>query len=159
MAIFVDTKKEAFDLVHDPTKLLSLLFSKYGEIEEDFNDLNINQILYNKSSHFNVIFKENLISNFLDEFLKRFYSFDESLIRIPKLSEYYKNYHLFFCKPFFSDFKFSSLMHKFNDNKAENFYKKNMKIKHLKVKIKIVRLKALIILLIIKRFLIKKLEM
>ena len=64
MAIFVDTKKEAFDLVHDPTKLFSLLFSKYGEIEEDFNDLNINQIVYNKSSHFNVVFKEHLITNF-----------------------------------------------------------------------------------------------
>ena len=46
MSIFeVDTKKEAFNLVHDPTKLLSLLYSKYGDIEEDFNDLYTNQIL------------------------------------------------------------------------------------------------------------------
>ena len=126
MSIFeVDTKKEAFNLVHDPTKLLSLLYSKYGDIEEDFNDLYINQILYNKSSHFNIIFKEYLISDFIEEFLKRFYSFDESLVRIPKLSEYYKNYHLFFCQPFFTDFKFSSLMHTYGDNKAEIFYKNN----------------------------------
>ena len=46
MSIFeVDTKKEAYNLVHDPTKLLSLLYSKYGDIEEDFNDLYTNQIL------------------------------------------------------------------------------------------------------------------
>ena len=126
MSIFeVDTKKEAFNLVHDPTKLLSLLYSKYGDIEEDFNDLYTNQILYNKSSHFNIIFKEYLISDFIEEFLKRFYSFDESLVRIPKLSEYYKNYHKFFCQPFFIDFKFSSLMHTYGDNKAEIFYKNN----------------------------------
>ena len=32
----VDTKKEAFKLVHDPTKLLSLLYLKYGDIEEEY---------------------------------------------------------------------------------------------------------------------------
>ena len=29
----VNTKLEAYNLVHDPTRLLSLLFSKYGDIE------------------------------------------------------------------------------------------------------------------------------
>lgn len=60
------------------TKLLSLLYQKYGE--EDCNDLYLNQILYNKSSHYNILFKEYLISDFIDEFFKRFYLFDESLV-------------------------------------------------------------------------------
>ena len=31
-----NTKLEAYWLIHDPTRLITLLFSKYGEIEKDF---------------------------------------------------------------------------------------------------------------------------
>ena len=33
----VDTKKKALKLIYDPTCLLSLLYSKYGDVEEDYN--------------------------------------------------------------------------------------------------------------------------
>ena len=121
----VNTKLEAYKLIHDPCKLLTLLYSKYGDIEEDFNVLYINQIMYNRSSHYNTIFHEFQIEDFIDEFLKRYYYKHESVPRIPKLSEYYKNYHNFFCRPIFRNFKYTNLMHNYGDNKAEVFYKNN----------------------------------
>ena len=69
----IDTKKEAFKLVHDPTKLLSLLYLKYGDIEEEYFLSFTNKLIYNTSSHYNTIFKECQMTISLDEYLKRFY--------------------------------------------------------------------------------------
>ena len=121
----VNTKLEAYKLIHDPVHLLCLLYSKYGDIEEDQNNLYINQILYDKTSHYNVKFKEYQYLDFIDEFLKRFYIIEESLIRIPKLSDYYKNYHNFFCRPTFRNYKICEIMHNYGDIKAEIFYRNN----------------------------------
>ena len=121
----VDTKLEAYNLVHDPTKLLSLLYLKYGDIEEDYYLYYSNKLVYNIPSHFNSIFKELHINNYIDEFLKRRYKTKEAKERIPKLSEYYKNYLLFFCKPTFRNFYIHKLMYKYEERKAEVFYKDN----------------------------------
>ena len=118
----INTKLEAFKLIND---LLSLLYSKYGDIKEDFYSSFINQILYDKNSKFNINYKEIEYNDFIDEFLKRFYRIDESKIRIPKLSEYYKNYHKFFCRPFFRNFTLTTVIRKYGDKKAEIFYKDN----------------------------------
>ena len=40
-----NTKLEAYRLIHDPTRLITLLFSKYGEVEDDLNFFYINQII------------------------------------------------------------------------------------------------------------------
>ena len=32
----VNTKLEAYKLIHDPTRLFNLLYSKYGDIEDDY---------------------------------------------------------------------------------------------------------------------------
>ena len=121
----VNTKLEAYKLIHDPVHLLCLLYSKYGDIEEDQNNLYINQILYDKTSHYNIKFKEYQYLDFIDEFLKRFYFIEESFIRIPKLSDYYKNYHNFFCRPTFRNYKICEIMHNYGDIKAEIFYRNN----------------------------------
>ena len=121
----VDTKMKAYKLVHDPAVLLNLIYSKYGDIEEDFDLLYINQLVYDKSSRYNILFKEFQFLNMDDEFLKRFYQRYESRPRIPKLSDYYKNYHKFFCRPNFKDFIISDLMENYGDDKAELFYKNN----------------------------------
>ena len=60
-----------------------------------------------------------------EEFLKIYYRKYESKPRLLKLSEYYKNYHLFFCRPNFTDFVISDLMENNGDDKAEIFYKNN----------------------------------
>ena len=121
----VDTKKKALKLIYDPTCLLSLLYSKYGDVEEDYDLLMINQIVYDRSSRYNIIFKEYQYIETDEEFLKRWYKLDESINRIPKLSDYYKNYHMFFCRPNFNDFIVSDLIHNYGDDKAELFYKNN----------------------------------
>ena len=121
----VNTKLEAYLLVHNPNKLLRMLSSKYSDIEEDRNFFYINQIFYNKKSALNTLFKEYQYFYNYDDFLKRFYYHDESINRIPKLSDYYKNYYLFFCKPFFRNLKMTKILQSNGNLKAEIFYKNN----------------------------------
>ena len=121
----IDTKFEAFRLIHDPSRLFSLLYSKYGDIEEDYYLLYINQLIYNVPKKFNSNFKEIKYSDFTFEYLKRIYKRKESINRIPKLSDYYKNYHLFFCRPTLRNRKLGALLCDYEDNKAELFYKNN----------------------------------
>ena len=121
----IDTNLEAFKLVYDPTKLLSLLYLKYGDIEDDYYLLYANQLVHNKPSHYNTIFKECQLKNINEEFLKRIYKFHEAKERIPILSDYYKNYHKFFCKPLFRNFYLYELIHVHEEYKAEIFYKNN----------------------------------
>ena len=121
----IDTRKEAYKLIHDPTRLLCLLYSKYGDIDEDYFSLKSNQLIYNRPSHLNAIYKESQYLNSDDEYLKRYYHKYETIQRIPKLSDYYKNYYLFFCKPLFRNFYITELMHNYDENKAEIFYKNN----------------------------------
>ena len=124
----IDTKKEAFKLVHDPTHLLHLLYTKYGDIEEDYYILIINQFLYNKLSHINAIFKENLYINNIKEFLRRKYNKKETKERIPKLSDYYKNYYKYFCRPVLLNYFSANLLHNYYNSKAEIFYRDNYSI-------------------------------
>ena len=121
----INTSLEARKLVKDPGKLLSLLYSKYGDIKEDYYSSFINQIIYKCSSHFNVQFKEMQYNDFIIEFLRRFYRKKEVKERIPNLYEYYKNYHLFYLKPILRNFYLENLMHNYQDKKAEIFYKNN----------------------------------
>ena len=88
----VNTKLKAYKLIHDPVILLNLIYSKYGDIEEDFDLLYINQLIYDKSSRYNILFKEFQYLYNGDEYLKRYYKRNESKPRIPKLSDYYKNF-------------------------------------------------------------------
>ena len=127
----IDTKKKALKLIYDPVCLLSLLYSKYGDVEEDFNCLQINQLIYEASSHYAILFKEfDYLHNF-DEYLKRWYNHRESINRMPKINDYYKNYHKFFCKPNFSDFVVANIMQNYGDEKAELYYKDNFGMSNL----------------------------
>ena len=128
----IDTKLEAYNLIHDPTRLFSLLYSKYGDIEEDYFILSINQFVFNKSTHMNVFYKESKILKDKGEYMHRYYHKKESKKRIPKLNEYYKNYHIFFCKPTFVNFVFSNILKNYEDKKAEIFYKNNYEDSNIK---------------------------
>ena len=48
-----NTSVEAHKLVKDPTKLFSLLFSKYGDVLEEYQTSLINQIIFKCSTHLN----------------------------------------------------------------------------------------------------------
>ena len=96
----INTKLEAYLLIHDPTKLLRLLYSKYVDIEEDYGLLISNQIMYNRPTHLNIYYKEQKAFFDKKEYMRRFYSKKESSSRIEKLNEYYKNYQSFSVKQF-----------------------------------------------------------
>ena len=121
----VNTKLEAYKLIHDPTRLFSLLYSKYGDIEEDYFISYTNQLLFNIPSKFNRKYKESLYINNIQEFLHRYYRKREIKDRIPKLSDYYKNYVLFFCRPFLKQINMRKIVYNYQDKQAEIFYKNN----------------------------------
>ena len=67
----------------------------------------LDALLYSKNCHFIAQFNDFLIWDYIDEFLKREYTLQESLERLPKFSEFYKNYLTFFCTPTFCDIYFN----------------------------------------------------
>ena len=119
------TKIKAYKLIHDPTRLFCLLYSKYGDIEEEYDLFYSNQIVYNEYTHFNTLFKEHLYNSY-EEFIKRFYHYSEIKQRIEKLNEYYYNYLKFFSKPMFVNSFYNKLVNKYYDSKAEIFYVNNL---------------------------------
>src|ERR1700733_7794501 len=104
------------NLIKNPKNINKLLYNKYGDIEEDYNYLFLDALIYSKNCHIFSIYKEYLIWDFVDEFLKRQYKIEESRERLPKISNYYKNYLKFFCNPFFRDFKKNEIIQSFGDN-------------------------------------------
>ena len=80
-----NTSMEAHKLVKDPTKLFALLYSKYGDIIEDYQTSLMNQIIYKCSTHLNIQYQEIRYDNIFLEFLRRFYRKKEVKERIPNL--------------------------------------------------------------------------
>ena len=58
-------------------------------------------LLYNRPTHLVSIFKDEMISDFIDEFLKKFYKKNDSLKKLPQYYEFYTNYQNYFCIPTF----------------------------------------------------------
>ena len=103
---------------------------KYNSTPKYKNTLIISNLINCRSSHFLAIFKDYLITDYVEEFLRRIYSLNESIERIPKLYNYYKNYLQFFCKPTFIDAYSNIIIKNFGDFHAENFYKNNIEKKN-----------------------------
>ena len=62
----------------------------------------------------------------MEEFLRRIYFLNESIQRMPKLYNYYRNYLTFFCKPTFIDQFSNEKIKNYGDLNAECFYKNNI---------------------------------
>lgn len=84
---------------HNPAKNNSLssiiqgnLTQKYSS-NKDFNNLKIvNDLIYNENTHVVSIFKDYLILDDINEFLKRSYTQTEARARLPKLCTFYDKY-------------------------------------------------------------------
>ena len=85
----------------------------------------INDIIDTKTNHFLAVFKDYLITDYIDEFLQRYFSKSECYELIPKFYEYYQNYLKFFCRGFFIDFKANKIIQDYGECQAEFFYNKN----------------------------------
>ena len=107
-------------------KIISKNIQKYNTNSQMKNIMLINNLINCKSSHFLAIFKDYLITDYIEEFLRRIYFLNESIERMPKLYNYYKNYLMFFCKPVFVDSFSNEIIKNYGDLNAECFYKNNL---------------------------------
>ena len=58
----------------------------------------INDLIESKETHFIAIFKDYLISDYQEEFLRRYFIITEINEVMPKFYQYYKNYLNFFLQ-------------------------------------------------------------
>ena len=100
-----------YNIIYDPKKI--------------YNELIMYTLLFNKNTHLVSLFKDYMIYDYAEEFLKRFYSKLETSERLSKFAIFYRNYLSFFCHPCFKNLFFNCLVQKNRERKAELFYKKN----------------------------------
>ena len=125
-------KKSPKYTIKEIEKITNNLFLKtyFPENEYD-NYMNyiMEVLVFNKNCHLVTIFKDFMILDYIDEFLKRYYKNEESKDRIPRFANFYKNYLKFFCKPTFSDFECNEIIQEHSEKKAELYYNQNFKNK------------------------------
>ena len=111
------------------SKSKQILSDKYGtkrnNLKYNYLGVIIDALIYNKNAHIVAVFKDYMIIDYLEEFMRRFYAKKESIQRIPKFSKFYKNYLKFFCSPTLRETFSNELIHDRLEKKAEFFYKKN----------------------------------
>ena len=89
----------------------------------------IDDLIHLKGTHYTSVFKDYLISDFDDEFLRGYFNIEESIKVLPKFYDYYKNYLKFFCKGTFNSFYVNDIIQEYGENKAEVYYNINYKKK------------------------------
>jgi len=99
--------------------------SKYNSTKDDYENILIENIIMNRNIHIVSVLKDFMIYDYKDEFLKRYYSTQESYTRLPIFANYYQNYLKFFCIPLFRELNFNKITQNHGDNKAELYYVKN----------------------------------
>ena len=98
------------------------------------NIMIINDIIETKTNHFLAIFKDYLITDYIDEFLKRPFTKIESEELLPKFYIYYQNYLKFFCRGMFTDFWANKIIQGYGEYQAELYYNNNYGAKDKKQK-------------------------
>ena len=102
-----------------------LNLQKHNSTPNQKNIMLINDLIESKETHFIATFKDYLISDFHEEFLRRYFQYNETKDILPKFYQYYKNYLNFFCKGTFSDFYLNEIMQEYGECQAEFYYNKN----------------------------------
>ena len=136
-----NTKKDIIIRKNFYDKIISNNLAKYNTTQKEKNIMSINNLIKCKGCHYLALFKDYLIADYIDEFLRRIYSKRESIERIPKIYNYYKNYLKFFCKPTFIVSFANNIIKNYGDLNAEYFYKNNLDKKKSKEKGKLLNQK------------------
>lgn len=68
------------------------LSKKYSTNRDYYNLKIVNDLIYNENTHIVSIFKDYLILDDINEFLKRSYNLQETKVRLPKLCSFYDKY-------------------------------------------------------------------
>ena len=103
------------------------LVIKYNILPNEYILMNLENFISAKYCHNLATFKEILIFNYDEEFMKRFYPKKESVKKIPLFSEFYKSYLKFFCFPTLAELKLNDLIEDMVEKKAKAFYNDNYK--------------------------------
>ena len=119
------SEKKTDEIIKVEKYAMKLLTDKYNCTKNKYDSIILYHLINNGNCHLVCEFKEKMIEDFHEEFLKRKYEFSESSIRIPKFASYYKNYQKFFCKPTFNNFSFNKIIQTHGEKMAENYYKIN----------------------------------
>ena len=99
---------------------------------DNYMNLIMEVLVFNKNCHLVTIFKDFMILDYVDEFLKRYYRNSESKDRIPCFENFSKNYLKFFWKPIFSNFECNKIIKEHSEKKAELYYNQNFRKKDKK---------------------------
>ena len=75
-------------------KIFKKFNKKYNIMPKRYNSTIVDNIIYNEKSHIVSIFKDLLINYDFNDFLKRYYTKDESAVRLPKYIIYILKYSL-----------------------------------------------------------------
>ena len=68
------------------------LSKKYSTNRDYYSIKTVNDLIYNENTHIVSIFKDYLILDDINEFLKRSYNYQETKVRLPKLCSFYDKY-------------------------------------------------------------------
>ena len=123
----VKNKKEKINLIRLSFQRAHIrLYKKYNCLNDKFELIIMKHLLNNANTHLVSVFKDHMIMDYKEEFLRRYYNLYECTQRIPEFSLYYHNYFLFFCKPTISNLRLNDILLDHEEKKAELYYKKNL---------------------------------
>ena len=111
---------------------MNRIYKRYGakaKIKYQYIGFIMENLIFNKNTHLVTTFKDYMIWDYIEEFLKRYYKNKESSERVPKFASFYKNYLKFFCIPTFKDIFCNEMIHNYTEKKAELFYNENYRKK------------------------------
>ena len=103
------------------------LINNYNILPYQYNLNQIDNFIKGKYCHSLASFKEIIIFNFSEEFLRKLYKIREIKKKLPLFYEFYKSYLQFFCYPTLSDLNLNELLGKIIEKKAKAFYNENYK--------------------------------
>jgi hypothetical protein len=106
------------------------LVIKYNILPNEYALMKLDNFITAKYCHSLASFKEQLIFNYNEEFLNRFYTIKETIKKIPLFSEFYKSYLKFFCFPTLAELKLNDLIEDMVEKKAKAFYNENFSEKN-----------------------------
>ena len=131
--IFIsNTKQNNKDYKELKKIAMNNIYKRYGnksKLKYKYLGLIMENLIFNKNTHLVSTFKDYMIWDYIEEFLKRFYNEFESCERVPKFATFYKNYLKFFCIPTFKDNYCNEMIHNYSEKKAELFYNANYRKK------------------------------
>ena len=132
--MFIYSKENNIERLKNPTQKLltktqrnlhTFITKTYNTTPKIFKQYITFQLLHNAPTHLVSIFKEHMINDYVEEFLKREYTLIESRERLPKFAKFYKNYLQFFCKATLRHFMLNEIIKNYGEEKAEIYYKEN----------------------------------